>query len=285
MEDQSDLFNQLNPHSDLYTELASNKYRIHIDQVTKDQIQEIKQFQGADYKINLASTKGDLSYILLLLNKLLPGLVFDVTRLENVPVTVPEIMTLMEGITVGGHRISDVESTTNIINAYRYIGKLIKHGATVDVIQLYKTLHSLLSVKLLDSTGKFRDHNVLICGAESYKCLRYDFIPQYVNTIFSEYLASSQQIYDAIRLFCQLVYLQPFEGCNERTARVITNYLLVKNRWGIFSVHHTLIPQFNTLLIDAFNSGNLNELIMFLVDNCVMQFDGTEITKDFTKNL
>lgn len=41
--------------------------------------------------------------------KIFADIVHDITHLEGNPFTVPEIQTLLEGITVGGHKIADSE--------------------------------------------------------------------------------------------------------------------------------------------------------------------------------
>lgn len=46
--------------------------------------------------------------------KLLCEVIYDITALEGNPHTVPEIATVLEGITVGGHRITDQEQVRNV---------------------------------------------------------------------------------------------------------------------------------------------------------------------------
>lgn len=266
-----------------YVDLASSLARIPADQLVDSQIKQIITLQGGYHEYTTVDMQGDIRYILLILNKLLPDLVYDVTTLERINVTIPEIVTLIEGITVGGHRVSDIDSTNNIIRAYKYISQLIKRGDVINSESLYKTLHTLLSVNLVDHPGSYRPSNVRIGGANNWICLSPVKIHGYVQEILAEFESSSQSVFDIMRLFCQLVYLQPFEDCNKRTARVFANYLLISRGLGIFSVHHTLIPEFNSYLVEAFDTADLNKLIDFLVTKCIMRFDGNEIVKDFDR--
>ena len=50
--------------------------------------------------------------------KMLPEYVFDTTQLEKNPVTFPEVQTLLDGTTIGGHKVSDVEQVLNIRDAW-----------------------------------------------------------------------------------------------------------------------------------------------------------------------
>ena len=86
----------------------------------------IRELQGCNLTPNAQDPIGDLKYILLILSRIVPDLVYDITTFERIPITIPEILTLIEGITIGGHRAVDVDSTNNIISAYKYLISLIK---------------------------------------------------------------------------------------------------------------------------------------------------------------
>lgn len=45
------------------------------------------------------------------LHKMLPEFVWDASMLEGNPLTFPEVKTLLDGITVGEHRISDQDKS------------------------------------------------------------------------------------------------------------------------------------------------------------------------------
>ncbi|MGL5906952.1 MAG: Fic family protein, partial [Shewanella sp.] len=42
-----------------------------------------------------------------------PALVYDAVNLEGVAMTLPEVQTILDGITVGGHKISDQNMALN----------------------------------------------------------------------------------------------------------------------------------------------------------------------------
>ena len=53
----------------------------------------------------------------MLAKKMLPEYIFDTAQMENNPITFPEVKTLMDGVTIGGHKISDVEQVISIKKA------------------------------------------------------------------------------------------------------------------------------------------------------------------------
>ena len=54
---------------------------------------------------------------LMLAKRQLPELVCDAVNLEGIPLTLPEIQTLLDGITVGGHKVSDQHIALNQADA------------------------------------------------------------------------------------------------------------------------------------------------------------------------
>lgn len=47
--------------------------------------------------------------------------VFDACRLEGNPLTYPEVKTLIDGVTVGGHRLDDERQVLNLAEAARHL--------------------------------------------------------------------------------------------------------------------------------------------------------------------
>ncbi|NRP56630.1 MULTISPECIES: hypothetical protein [unclassified Marinobacterium] len=65
---------------------------------------------------------------LMLAQREVSVLVHDSVLLEGINMTLPEVQTLLEGVTVGGHTLSDQKITLNQGNAWRYLFKAVKDG-------------------------------------------------------------------------------------------------------------------------------------------------------------
>jgi hypothetical protein len=63
---------------------------------------------------------------LMLARRQLAELVCDAVNLEGIPFTLPEIQTLLDGVTVGGHKIADQQVAINQAKAWRYLFGLIE---------------------------------------------------------------------------------------------------------------------------------------------------------------
>jgi len=61
-------------------------------------------------------------------HRMLSEFVWDASVLKGNPFTFPEVMTLLDGITVGGRKISDQEQVLNLIESSKHFLALVKKG-------------------------------------------------------------------------------------------------------------------------------------------------------------
>lgn len=70
-------------------------------------------------------------------------LVHDSILLEGINLTLPEVNTLLGGITVGGHKLSDQQVVINQGKAWRYLFTAIKTNEFACSLTFVNTLHAL----------------------------------------------------------------------------------------------------------------------------------------------
>lgn len=73
----------------------------------------------------IAKIKPNVRKAVFLAKRLLSELVYDAVNLEGICYTLPEIQTLLDGITVGGHKISDQNIALNQANAWHVLFDLV----------------------------------------------------------------------------------------------------------------------------------------------------------------
>lgn len=61
----------------------------------------------------------DIRAVCFQVRKVLEGIVYDTVALEDNPFTLPEVKTLIEGVTVGGHKVSDANQVLNQAASWR----------------------------------------------------------------------------------------------------------------------------------------------------------------------
>src|SRR5690554_3489376 len=63
---------------------------------------------------------------LMLAQRAVSVFVYDAVRLEGINFTLPEVQTLLQGVTVGGHRLSDQQIAVNQGDAWKVLFQMIK---------------------------------------------------------------------------------------------------------------------------------------------------------------
>ena len=95
-----------------------------------------------------------------------PALVCEAVNLEGVALTLPEVQTILDGITVGGHKISDQNMVINQANTWKRIFALIDQNSFEFTKPVALELHAIAAKEEAFAWGVFRSGNVLISGAD-----------------------------------------------------------------------------------------------------------------------
>jgi len=74
--------------------------------------------------------------------KMLPEYVFDAAQLEGNPMTFPEVQTLLDGVTVSGHKISDAQQILNLQETWKKAFAYANKNTLVIDKALYLDIHS-----------------------------------------------------------------------------------------------------------------------------------------------
>lgn len=151
--------------------------------------------------------------------------------IEGSTLTLQETKVALEGIAVGGKTLREHFEAINHKEAILFIQELSKkeHALSEHII---KQIHSLI-LKNIDNenSGKYRDINVLISGAEhkppqgfEVASLMQEFISQY-----SEHRLNLHPVELASFVHIEFVKIHPFVDGNGRTARLLMNLELIKS--------------------------------------------------------
>lgn len=190
-------------------------------------------------------------------------IVTDVVNLEDINYTVPEVQTLLDGITVGGHKIQDELITLNQINAWRYLFSSLENNTfSVSKEYLFK-LHTFVANQEALTWGEFRTGSVTISGT-SYIPPEAKVLPKIWDEILDQ-LDKYRDIYDkSIYLFAEMARTQFFFDGNKRTARMMMSGVLLDNGYPMINVSAKDKTRFNSLMIDYYESHDITELNKFL---------------------
>ena len=236
--------------------------------------------------INLATINPNRKKALFLAKKQLPELVFDAVNLEGVNFTLPEVQTLLDGVTVGGHSLQDETIALNQANAWRFLFDCVEQGRFSLSANFICELHGVLAQKEALTWGVFRDGGVTIAGtnycppsAEKLPALWQQLaekhhlaLPQDTMLQHStNQLIDIKQIYThAIGLFLQMARMQFFYDANKRLGRLMMNGVLLANGLPAINLPVSKQLEFNQLMLAFYPSDNTQPMQDFML-SCLSQ--------------
>ncbi|KFA99683.1 Fic family protein [Vibrio sp. ER1A] len=193
----------------------------------------------------------------------IPLLVYNAVNLEGVTMTLPEVQTILDGITVGGHRISDQNMAQNQAKTWLYIFELVGTGHFSFTKEIALALHAIAAEEEALEWGKFRTGYISITGSE-YEPPAPDVLDR--KWIEMEAIICEQSdIYDrAITAFLQMARNQFFWDVNKRTGRFMMNGILLSKGYPIINVPAKRQQEFNTLMLDFYSTGDMQPMNQFL---------------------
>jgi len=196
-------------------------------------------------------------------------LVHDSVLLEGINFTLPEVNTLLEGITVGGHKLSDQQVVVNQGNAWRYLFSAVKNGDFCLSVEFVCALHALAGKEEALEWGQFRSGMVNIAGSEYLPPKAVD-----LPVRFNEMVASASNIDDiydkAIQVFLTMAHNQFFYDVNERMGRLMMNGILLSAGYPALNLSAKRKLEFNELMMRFYDTGDESEMNAFM-RSCIDQ--------------
>lgn len=208
--------------------------------------------------------KADKKVALMLAKRSLAELVYDAVNLEGINFTLPEVQTLLEGITVGGHKLHDQEITLNQSNAWKKIFTDIES----DKFEITKTyivsLHNIAGKYEALEWGCFRNGGVTIAGT--------NYLPPKAKDLDSCFDIMIKQAKDinniyqqSIFIFLEMARYQFFYDVNKRMGRFIMNGNLLMHGYPVINVPAKRQLEFNQKMLNFYESHDHQEMYDFML--------------------
>jgi len=192
-----------------------------------------------------------------------PSLVCEAVNLEGVVMTLPEVQTILDGITVGGHKISDQNMVINQANTWKRILKLIDENKFKFKKMIALELHRISGKEEAFEWGVFRSGNVSISGSD-YEPPSPENLDEIWLKIESE-VDLITDVYDkAIAVFLKMARAQFFWDVNKRMGRFMMNGILLNEGYPSINVPVKRQFEFNKLMLEFYSSNNMKDMNIFL---------------------
>jgi len=207
--------------------------------------------------------------LLMLVEKLLPDVVYNMASLERNPFTYPEVKTLLDGVTVGGHKLSDEQQVLSIRNGWNFVIDAVLNNKVSLDIDTFNNLSELIAKEEALVSGKFRTGEVRIGGT--------DFIPPRAEELERTFDIELPIILErckskidlAFEIFLWMSLNQFYYDGNKRISRLVANTILISSGQGIFNIRVKDRLQFNIFMVRFYNTKDADDIFEFLYDNCL----------------
>ncbi len=214
----------------------------------------------------------EINKLIALIEKLLPDVVFNMASLEGNPFTYPEVQTLLDGITIGGHRLSDEKQILRIKEGWDLLFKKVKNDKTINRIiskELFDEFNEIIAKDEALICGQFRTGQVRIGGT--------DFMPPKYDELELIFNIELPQIIDRCKTKTDLAFELLLWGAlnqfyydgNKRTARLVCSYVLLLNGQGVLNVKAKDKLEFNTLMLEFYNTRKADNIVEFFYKKCL----------------
>ena len=214
-------------------------------------------------KDRLWNMKPNKAKALMLAKRQLAEFVWDAVTLEGINFTLPEIQTLLDGITVGGHRLTDQHIALNQGNAWRALFKWIENDQFEITVEKFCHLHAIAGKEESLEWGQFRSGGVTIAGTE-YMPPKAVLLPDLFDKMI-ETASRMPDIYDqAIHIFLTMARCQFFYDVNKRMGRFMMNGLLLNNGYPAINLPAKRQLEFNQLMLDFYISDDQKPMNAFM---------------------
>jgi len=205
----------------------------------------------------------------------LPELIWNTAALEGNNFTLPEVKTLLEGVTVGGKKMDDENQIVALSKAYNRLDELVGAGKFALTKEVTDELHGLTARHEAIESGKFRGEgaatgggNVRLSTGGVVEGTPHGpggtFLTRHYDDLIRR-LSSFQDARErALLYFASATRRQfHFDG-NKRTARLMMTGELMAHGFDIVSIPYARQLEFNNALDTLFSTDDATEILRFL---------------------
>jgi Fic family protein len=205
----------------------------------------------------------------------LPELIWNTAALEGNNFTLPEVRTLLDGVTVGGKRLADEQQILALSEAYRRLDDMVGDGSFSLDKSVADQLHSIVARHEAIESGHFRGEGQ-VTGGGSVRLSTGGVVPgvdhgedgDALRRHYTNMLDGLSEIEDArvraLAYFASAVRRQFYFDGNKRAARLMMSGELMSNGFDAVSIPYARQLEFNEALDEMFTTNDATPLLAFL---------------------
>ena len=186
-------------------------------------------------------------------------------KMENRAVTFPQTQTILNGVNVPNVQLDDIQAILNMRDAWKFLLSTVNEEVT---FEYWCKLNEYIARNETLEWGKLRTGNVGISGTDYEPPIpnKEKTIKELENILSTPDVSATDK---ALEAFVWGARGQFFWDGNKRTSLMLANKILVSSGSGIMTITDKYMEQFNTLLLNYYNTGESEELKQFLYKNAI----------------
>ena len=185
-------------------------------------------------------------------------------RMESRNITFPQTKTILQGVNVPNVQLDDIQAVLNMRDAWRFMLSSMAEPLT---FEYWCKLNEYIARNEALEWGKLRTGSVGISGTDYLPPVpTEDQTRAELDTILS---ADTTATAKALEAFAWGARGQFFGDGNKRTSMTLANKIPIAAGVGFLTITDKYMEQFNTLLIEYYNTGNSEALKDFLYENAI----------------
>ncbi len=185
-------------------------------------------------------------------------------KMENRAVTFPQTQTILNGVNVPSVQLDDIQAILNMRDAWKYLINTISEPITLEYLC---KLNEFIARNEALEWGKLRSGSVAISGTDYLPPVpTSEAISEELNKILTTDTTETEK---ALNAFVWGARGQFFWDGNKRTSMTLANKILIAAGKGILTITDKHMEQFNTLLLEYYNTNKSDQLKAFLYNNAI----------------
>ena len=185
-------------------------------------------------------------------------------RMEARNITFPQTKTILQGVNVPNVQLDDIQAVLNMRDAWRFLLNSMDEPVTFDY---WCKLNEHIARNEALEWGKLRTGSVGISGTDYLPPVpSEDQARAELSTILT---ADTSATAKALEAFVWGARGQFFWDGNKRTSMTLANKILIAAGVGFLTITDRHMEQFNTLLLDYYDTGESEALTDFLYKNAI----------------
>ena len=186
-------------------------------------------------------------------------------KMENRAVTFPQTQTILNGVNVPNVQLDDIQAILNMRDAWKFLLSTINEEVTFGY---WCKLNEYIARNEALEWGKLRTGSVGISGTDYEPPIpnKEKTIEELKNILSTSNASATDK---ALEAFVWGTRGQFFWGGYKRTSLMLANKILVSSGSGIMTITDKYMEQFNTILLNYYNTGKSEELKQFLYENAI----------------